>query len=247
MATKKQITTRTTAQNMTKSYKKFFASKTELGAVQTLAASALHSVGFTDNTINFYTSTDKSGSAAFSVNLPVDMVLDQDKTKMVDNFSWSAATYPGSTDPELNGKPVLVMAVKGNGENPTYSFLNMEKLIDIYTAKAGDGTATVTIDGYEISVNVNISTESDNILKKDSSGKLYVPKPEVPDVTGKADKDEDAVEGNFAAFDDDGNPVDSGKKPSDFVAADPEDDVLRASDIDDYSENDIDALLAAED
>ena len=39
------------------------------------------------------------------------------------------------------------------------------------------------------------------------------------DISGKADKDTDAVEGNFAAFDSNGNPVDSGKKASDFQAA----------------------------
>lgn len=39
------------------------------------------------------------------------------------------------------------------------------------------------------------------------------------DISGKADKDADAVEGNFAAFDENGNPVDSGKKASDFQAA----------------------------
>lgn len=35
----------------------------------------------------------------------------------------------------------------------------------------------------------------------------------------KADKDEDAVEGNFAAFDANGNPVDSGHKHSDYITS----------------------------
>ncbi len=39
------------------------------------------------------------------------------------------------------------------------------------------------------------------------------------DISGKADKDTDAVEGNFAAFDANGNPVDSGHKHSDYQAA----------------------------
>ena len=39
------------------------------------------------------------------------------------------------------------------------------------------------------------------------------------DISGKAEKDTDAVEGNFAAFDSNGNPVDSGKKASDFQSA----------------------------
>ena len=39
------------------------------------------------------------------------------------------------------------------------------------------------------------------------------------DISGKADKDTDAVEGNFAAFDANGNPVDSGHKHSDYLTS----------------------------
>ena len=39
------------------------------------------------------------------------------------------------------------------------------------------------------------------------------------DIAGKADKDTDAVENNFAKFDANGNPVDSGKNASDFATA----------------------------
>lgn len=39
------------------------------------------------------------------------------------------------------------------------------------------------------------------------------------DIVGKADKDTDAVENNFAKFDANGNPVDSGKNASDFATA----------------------------
>ena len=38
-------------------------------------------------------------------------------------------------------------------------------------------------------------------------------------LAGKADKDTDAVEGNFAAFDSSGNPVDSGHKHSDYLTS----------------------------
>lgn len=41
----------------------------------------------------------------------------------------------------------------------------------------------------------------------------------IKDVSGKADKDTDAVEGNFAAFDAYGNPVDSGHKHSDYLTS----------------------------
>ena len=77
---KKQITTRDTILNMIPELKKTFARKDELTPVQKLAASAFHSADLTGNTVNFYTSADKSGDAAFTMDFPVDMVLDQAKT-----------------------------------------------------------------------------------------------------------------------------------------------------------------------
>ncbi|MBQ6737211.1 MAG: hypothetical protein IJP41_01990, partial [Synergistaceae bacterium] len=69
-------------------------------------------VSCANNTISFFKTADGSGTAAFSFNFPSELVLDQLKTKFVGNFVWSSATYPGSTNPELDGKPVLVIAIK---------------------------------------------------------------------------------------------------------------------------------------
>ena len=66
--------------------------------------------------------------------------LDLTKTEFVENFTWSNTTYPGSTNPNLNGKPVLVLALKDEDENVAYSFINLEDLIDVYT-----GTDPITI------------------------------------------------------------------------------------------------------
>ena len=71
----KEITTRKTIQELTKSFKKAFVQKTDLEPIQSLAQSAIHSVGFAGNKISFYTTAEASGSAAFSVDLPADMVL----------------------------------------------------------------------------------------------------------------------------------------------------------------------------
>lgn len=50
-------------------------------------------------------------------------------------FKFDAATYPGATDPKLDGKPVMVLAVKGeNPDSCTYSFLSMAALVDTYKA-----------------------------------------------------------------------------------------------------------------
>ena len=194
--------------------------KTDIDAAAALAASAFHSAKVEGNTVSLYTSTDKSGDAAFTFDFPTEMFLDQTKTEFVGKFKWAEATYPGSTDPKLDGKPVMVLAVKGeNPDSCTYSFLNMADLVDTYTAKTTgkDASTTIEISGYEVEVKVNISKEADNILELKDDG-LYVPKPKVTDISGKADKVAGATEGNFAALDAEGNLTDSGKKAADFVA-----------------------------
>ena len=148
------------------------------------------------------------------------MVLDQAKTAFVPKFAWSAETYPGSTDPKLEGKPVMVLAVKGSDGSVNYSFMGMAALVDTYKAKVEgkDASTTVTISGYEVDVKVNISQDEGNALEARADG-LYVPKPSAVDLSGKADKVKSAVAGNFAGLDAGGNLTDSGKKAADFVAA----------------------------
>ena len=211
----KQISTKTTIRNLTAEIKKTFVKKDAFTPVQTAADAAIKSLGVDGNTVNFYTSTDKSGTAAFSVDFPSELFLDQTKTTFVAKFKFDAATYPGATDPKLDGKPVMVLAVKGeNPDSCTYSFLSMAALVDTYKAKAvgKDASTTVTIAGYEVDVKVNVSAAAGNALVLKDDG-LYV------DISGKADKVKNATAGNFAALDANGNLTDSGKKPVDFVAA----------------------------
>lgn len=215
----KNITTKTTIQNLTAEIKSTFAKKTALEEVRSLAASAFKSGLVEGSTVKLFTSADKTGDAAFSFDFPTEYFLDQTKSQFVQEFAWAEATYPGSTNPNLDGKPVMVLAVKTeDGTGVSYSFVDLTYLLNTYEAAAGDGTASVTIDGYKISVNVNVSAEADNALVKKADG-LYVPKAEVVDISGKADKVAGATEGNFAGLDANGNLTDSGKKASDFVAA----------------------------
>ena len=211
----KQISTKTTIRNLTAEIKKTFVKKDTFTPVQTAANAAIKSLGVDGNTVNFYTSTDKSGTAAFSVDFPSELFLDQTKTTFVAKFKFDAATYPGATDPKLDGKPVMVLAVKGeNPDSCTYSFLSMAALVDTYKAKVTgkDASTTVTIAGYEVDVKVNVSAAAGNALVLKDDG-LYV------DISGKADKVKNATAGNFATLDESGNMTDSGKKPADFVAA----------------------------
>lgn len=206
----KQISTKTTIRNLTAEIKKTFVKKGAFTPVQAAANAAIKSLGVDGNTVNFYTSTDKSGTAAFSVDFPSELFLDQTKTTFVAKFKFDAATYPGATDPKLDGKPVMVLAVKGeNPDSCTYSFLSMAALVDTYKAKVTgkDASTTVTIAGYEVDVKVNVSAAAGNALVLKDDG-LYVPTPEEVDISG-----------NFAALDGEGNLTDSGKKPADFVGA----------------------------
>lgn len=217
----KQISTKTTIRNLTAEIKKTFVKKDAFTPVETAANAAIKAVKVTGNTVNFYTNTGITGAAAFSMDFPTEMFLDQTKTAFVGKFKFSDTTYPGATDPKLDGKPVMVLAVKGeNPDSCTYSFLNMAALVDTYKAKATgkDASTTVTIAGYEVDVKVNVSAAVGNALILKDDG-LYVPTPKEVDISGKADKVTGATTGNFAALDGEGNLTDSGKKPADFVAA----------------------------
>ena len=155
-----------------------------------------------NGTISFFTTKDGSGTPLFSFNFPEEIFLDQLGTTVVDNFTWSALTYPNSTNPNLDGKIVLVLAVRGDADsNPTvkYNFVDLSKLIDIYLP----ADPSISIAGN--SVAVNLSDKDDNILSVINDGQhngLYAPY-----LDAKVDG---AVQGNFAIFGASGAIVDSG-------------------------------------
>lgn len=182
-----------------------------------LSDSAFKSLKVTGNKVEFFTTEAATGTAAASFDFPAEAFLDQNKTQFVDSFAWSETAYPGSVNPNMDGKPVFVLAVAGKtaADSVSYSFVNMATLVDTYKAKATgkDSSTTITIAGYEVEVAVNISSEAGNLLVKKDDG-LYVGSD-----AKKADKVTGATAGNLAGLDASGNMTDSGKKPADFVAA----------------------------
>ena len=153
------------------------------------------------NTVSFYGSKDGTGTPLFSFDFPEELALQQLGTEIVENFAFSAATYPGATNPNLDGKTVLVLAVKGDkATNPTvkYSFVDMAKVIKAISA----GDNSINVNGYTI--NVKISAVIGNLLELKSDG-LYVGSDDT-----KADKVTGATAGNIATLDANGNLVDSG-------------------------------------
>lgn len=221
----KNITTADSIRNLAAEVKKGFVKKEAFASIQTATEKAIKSLDVTGNTISFFTSTDKTGDAAFTVDFPAEMFLDQTKTEFVPSFAFSATTYPGATDPKLDGKPVMVLAVKGeNPDSCTYSFLSMAALVDTYKAKAvgKDTSTTVSIAGYEVDVKVNVSAAEGNALTLKEDG-LYVS-------TAKVE-----------ASDTNGNIKVNGKEVT--VYTEPA-NVLHTEDVEDFSAEDIAAMLA---
>lgn len=144
-------------------------------------------VNVKDNKINFYVNPSPTEDMAADavIDIPVEYFLDQTKTVFVQEFVWSNDAYVGSENPNLEGKPVLVMAIKGDDDSVSYSFVNLEALIDVYTT---DDTKTVSMEigeGNVIKSSVKVSTEAGNILSIKEDG-LFAEA--VLDISSKADK-----------------------------------------------------------
>ncbi len=139
-------------------------------------AKSFKTVEYANNTIKFYKTEDKSDTPT-QISLPEEIFLDQTKTVFVENFTYNADNYPGSTDPSLNGKPVMVLAVKGD-TTTAYSFVNLEKLMVTYEGE-GTSTANVTVANSKIKADVKVSAKANNAISTETDG-LYVATPIEP-------------------------------------------------------------------
>lgn len=134
-------------------------------------------------------------------NLPEEIYLRSIGTTFVPNFTWSALTYPNSINPNLNGKPVLVLHIKGDSLDSPYEdwgFCNLEDLIDLYVP------ADPSIAISDNSIKAAISSDTNNLLTLKNNG-LFVNSD-----TTKVDKVGNATAGNVVELDTAGNIVDSG-------------------------------------
>lgn len=186
---------------------------------------ALKAVMVKDNAINFYVNPtpDETTVADFTVDMPIEYFLDQTKTTIVADFAWAEETYVGSTNPNLDGKPVLVLAVKGDDNSVVYSFLNMETLIDVYVGETTKSIALTVSADNKISAEVLVSAEEGNIISVKEDG-LYASVTTV-DISGKADKivnpeDGEAIvkAGQILVDDGNGNLAASGKTIAEVIA-----------------------------
>ena len=139
-----------------------------------------------DNKLKFYESSDTTVTPLTYVDLPEEIYLQATQTGIVENFAFSTATYPGATDPNLDGKTVLVLAAKGDGTPPTivYSFVNMPSGSGAFIPKVAgataanlpmlqsDGTITdSTIASDTVVIKINSGVEN-NVVVIDANGKI---------------------------------------------------------------------------
>ena len=151
-------------------------------------------VAIADGQIKFFAKVGDT-TPIKTVDLPEELFLDQVRTTFVPTFVFSNASYPDATNPNLDGKPVLVLAVKGDKTtNPTltYSFINLERLVSTYTA----ANAGISVTGN--SIGVQLSQDAGNILSIANDGL----KAEMKLMGASA--------GNFAIFSASGAIIDSG-------------------------------------
>ena len=161
--------------------------KAEIQAVSSVAADAIKYVAVSGNTVSFWKDAEHSGAADFTFDFPSELFLDQTRTTFVQNFAFNATTYPGATNPSLDGKPVMVLAVKGTtdvasgtaNDTVSYSFLDVSALVDTYTIASGDSSKVLSIANNEITV--HISSAANQAITVQNDG-LHV------DISGKADK-----------------------------------------------------------
>jgi len=86
--------------------------------------------------------------------------------------------------------------------------IDASALVDIYTGAATSTASTTVSADNKISVAVKVSADEGNTVVAKEDGLYVAP----TDLSGKQDKDTDAVAGNLATFEAGGNTVDSGKK-----------------------------------
>lgn len=70
-------------------------------------------VAIADGQLKFFAKTGDD-TPLKTIDLPEELFLDQVRTTFVPTFVFSAASYPNATNPNLDGKPVLVTATQPN-------------------------------------------------------------------------------------------------------------------------------------
>ena len=184
---------------------------TEIGKV-TGSGDLVSDVAFDGATNTFTVSMADGSSEQIALdNVAVDLVYDAATGKL--NVKNAAGTTIGtgiSLDLERFVKSASydhdtrkITLVFNDDQSPVE--IEIGDLVDTYTAK-NSTTIALSVTGNEFVAEAIVSSAEGNILQKTENG-LYVA---AVDQSGKMDKDTDAVAGNLAKFDANGNAVDAG-------------------------------------
>ena len=124
-----------------------------------------------------------------------------------DAFTTTADFAEGAGHSIPAGANVYVANV-GTAAEPSYKYDIFQGMYDLsgYALKSEMSIADVAGDATKKTITLKSGLSQDVLVAHQ-------------DISGKADKDTDAVTGNFAVFDANGNPVDGNCKPEDFQAA----------------------------
>ena len=166
-----------------------------------------------DGTTNTFTVSMADGTSEEIAlnNVAVDLVYDAATGKL--NVKNAAGTTIGtgiSLDLERFVKSASydhdtrkITLVFNDDQSPVE--IEIGDLVDTYTAK-NSTTIALSVTGNEFVAEAIVATTEGNMLQKTDAG-LFVA---ATDISGKQDKDVDAVAGNLAKFDANGNAIDAG-------------------------------------
>ena len=232
----KQISTKTTIRNLTAEIKKTFVKKDAFTPVEAAANAAIKALKVTGNTVNFYTNTGMTGAAAFSMDFPTEMFLDQtNKAKATGKDASTTVTIAGyEVDVKVNVSAAAgnALVLKDDG-----MYVPTPKEVDI-SGKADKVTGATTgnfaaLDGEG---NLTDSGKKPADFVAAETGKRLMTDAEGEKLAGVS---EGATK--TAASSTNGNVNIDGKEVA--VYTEPE-NVLHDEDVEDFSAEEIAALLA---
>lgn len=204
----------------------YVADALKSAAAEAQAAFKEVSYSAASNTLTF-TSNDGKEHAVEISNLPVDLAFTKDAgagTGLLQMKDRAGNLIGTGVDLDLER---FVKAGEYDAETKKITLyfddektdkveIDASALVDIYTGTA-TGTATVTVGKDNvIKADVKVSAKQGNLVSAEEDGLYVAP----VDQSAKMDKDADAVEGNLAKFDGEGNAVDAGLKAGGTALAD---------------------------
>lgn len=171
-------------------------------------------VGYTaDTNALTVTMADGSSESVPMTNVAADLVYDKTTgllqvknaqgTTIGTGINLDLERFVSSAEYDAENKKI-VLSFNDDGQPLE---IEVGDLVDTYTGAVSE-TVNLTVTGNQFTAEVIVASTEGNLLQKTANGLYVAP----VDLSGKMDKDTDAVQGNLAHFDANGNAVDAGVK-----------------------------------